>query len=136
MCVEVMKIVFGKNDVQVVERLCNFGVILYDCWENDEVIEVFEEVRSIVEICDVSEFFICVQVLNYIVKVYFCWYFGLCFIYFCVMNICKYFEELDYLYVEVLKIYMDFYGDQQKFIIGVMMMYGIVKLYLGDFVQV
>lgn len=59
LCVDVIRKVYGEKIVLVVERLCNFGVIFYDWWENDEVIEVFDEVREIVEICDIFEMFIC-----------------------------------------------------------------------------
>lgn len=36
----------------------------------------------------------------------------------------------------MLKIYLDFYGDNYKFFNGVRMIYGIVKLYLGDIDEV
>lgn len=135
MCVEVTKIAFGKNDVQVVERLCNLGVILHDRWENDEAIEVLEEARSIVETCDVSELFIRAQVLNYTAKVHLRWYLGLRFTHPRAMNTRKHLEESDHLHAEALKIYMDLHGDQQKFTTGVMMTYGTAKLHLGDLAQ-
>lgn len=72
--VEVTKKAYGESHVQVVERLCNLGVILHDRWENEEAIEVLEEARNIVETCDTSEMVIRAQVLNYTAKVHLRWY--------------------------------------------------------------
>ena len=135
MSVEVTKEAFGKNHVEVVERLCNLGVILHDRWENDEAMEVLEEARRIVETSDTSELFIRAQVLNYTAKVHLRWYLGLRFTHPRVPSTLKHLEESDTLHAQALKIYMEHHGDQQKFTTGVMMTYGTAKLHLGDIKQ-
>lgn len=135
LCVEVTRKAYGENDVQVVERLCNLGVILHDRWENDEAIEVLEEARRIVETCDTSELFIRAQVLNYTAKVHLRWYLGLRFTHPRAWSTRKHLEESDALHAQALKIYMDHHGDQHKFTTGVMMTYGTAKLHLGEIDQ-
>ena len=135
MSVEVTKKAFGENHVQVVERLCNLGVILHDRWENDEAMEVLEEARRIIETSDTSQLFIRAQVLNYTAKVHLRWYLGLRFTHPRVPSTLKHLEKSDTLHAQALKIYMEHYGDQQKFTTGVMMTYGTAKLHLGDIKQ-
>ena len=132
LCVEVTKKAYGENHVQVVERLCNLGVILHDRWENDEAIEVLDEARRIVEECDTSELFIRGQVLNYTAKVHLRWYLGLRYTHPRAWSTRKHLEESDALHAQAFKIYMDHHGDQSKFTNGVMMTYGTAKLHLGD----
>lgn len=135
MSVDVTKAAFGKNHVEVVERLCNLGVILHDRWENDKAMEVLEEARSIVETSDTSELFIRAQVLNYTAKVHLRWYLGLRFTHPREPSTRKHLEESDTLHAQALEIYMEHHGDQQKFTTGVMMTYGTAKLHLGDIKQ-
>ena len=135
LCVEVTKKTYGEKHVQVVERMCNLGVILHDRWENDEAIEVLEEARRIVDTLDTSEQFIRAQVLNYTAKVHLRWYLGLRFTHPRAWSTRKHLEESDALHAQALKIYMDQHGDQHKFTTGVMMTYGTAKLHLGEIDQ-
>lgn len=130
--VDVTKKAYGENHVQVVERLCNLGVILHDRWENDEAIEVLDEAKKIVEACDTSEQFIRGQVLNYTAKVHLRWYLGLRYTHPRAWSTRKHLQESDVLHAEAYKNYMDHLGDQSKFTSGVMMTYGTAKLHLGD----
>ena len=134
LCVEVTKKAYGKKHVQVVERLCNLGIILHDRWENDEAIEVLEEAREIIETCDASgsELFIRAQVCNYTAKVHLRWYLGLRHTHPRAWSTKKHLEESDALHEEALKIYKEHHGDQHKFTCGVMMTYGTAKLHLGQ----
>ncbi|XP_067026243.1 uncharacterized protein [Acropora muricata] len=133
--VDVTKITFGKNHVEVGKRLCNLGIILHDRWENDKAMEVLEEAKSIVEASDTSELFIRAQVLNYTAKVHLRWYLGLRFTHPREPSTRKHLEESDTLHSQALEIYMEHHGDQQKFTNGVMMTYGTAKLHLGDIKQ-
>jgi len=135
LCVEVTKKTYGEKHVQVVERMCNLGVILHDRWENDEAIEVLEEARRIVDTLDTSKQFIRAQVLNYTAKVHLRWYLGLRFTHPRAWSTRKHLEESDALHAQALKIYMDQHGDQHKFTTGVMMTYGTAKLHLGEIDQ-
>ncbi|XP_022802323.1 uncharacterized protein LOC111339863 [Stylophora pistillata] len=130
--VEVTRKAYGDIHVQLVERLCNLGIILHDRWENDEAIEVLEEAREIVEKCDSAEMFIRGQVLNYTAKVHLRWYLGLRYTH---PNECStkmHLTESVRLHAQALNIYHDLYGDNHKFTTGVMMTYGTAKLHLGD----
>jgi hypothetical protein len=49
MCVDVTKEVFGETHTEVIERLCNYGIILHDRWENEKAIEVLKEAREMTE---------------------------------------------------------------------------------------
>ncbi len=135
LCVEVTKKAYGEKDVEVVERLCNLGVILHDRWENDEAIQVLEEARKIVETCDASQMFIRGQVLNYTAKVHLRWYLGLRYTHPRAWSTKMHLKESDLLHEQALKIYHDLHGDQSKFTTGVMMTYGTAKLHLGDIDQ-
>lgn len=135
LCVEVTKKAYGDEDVEVVERLCNLGVILHDRWENDEAIQVLEEARRIVETCDASQMFIRGQVLNYTAKVHLRWYLGLRYTHPRAWSTKMHLKESDLLHEQALKIYHDLHGDQSKFTTGVMMTFGIAKLHLGEIDQ-
>ena len=137
LCVEVTRKAYGEKHVQVVERLCNLGIILHDRWENDEAIEVLEEARKIIETCDASrsELFIRAQVFNYTAKVHLRWYLGLRHTHPRAWSTKKHLEESHSLHEQALKIYKDHHGDQHKFTCGVMMTYGTAKLHLGQIEQ-
>ena len=135
LCVEVTKKAYGDNHVQVVERLCNFGVILHDRWENEQAIQVLEEAKKIVENCDSAEMFIRGQVLNYTAKVHLRWYLGLRYTHPHAWSTKIHLKESDALHEQALKIYHDLHGDNHKFTTGVMMTYGTAKLHLGDIDQ-
>ena len=49
MSVDVTKQAYGDQHAEVIERLCNYGIILNDSWKNSEAIEVMEEAQRIVE---------------------------------------------------------------------------------------
>ena len=137
MCVEVTRKVYGEKHVQVVERLCNLGIILHDRWENDEAIEVLEEAQKIIEACDTSrtELFIRAQVLNYTAKVHLRWYLGLRYTHPRAWSTKKHLEESNALHEEAVKIYKELHGDRHKFTLGTMMTYGTAKLHLGQVEQ-
>ena len=138
MCAEVTRKAYGEKHVQVVERLCNLGIILHDRWENDEAIEVLEEAQQIIEACDTSrtELFIRAQVLNYTAKVHLRWYLGLRYTHPRAWSTKKHLEESNALHEEAVKIYEELHGDRHKFTAGTMMTYGTVKLHLGQVEQV
>ena len=137
MCVEVTRKAYGEKHVQVVERLCNLGIILHDRWENDEAIEVLEEAQKIIEACDTSrtELFIRAQVLNYTAKVHLRWYLGLRYTHPRAWSTKKHLEESNALHEEAVKIYKELHGDRHKFTLGTMMTYGTAKLHLGQVEQ-
>lgn len=132
LCVEVTRKAYGDIHVQLVERLCNLGIILHDRWENDEAIEVMKEAREIVQKCDSAEMFIRGQVLNYTAKVHLRWYLGLRHTHPHVCSTQMHLTESAMLHEQALEIYHDLHGDNQKFTTGVMMTYGTAKLHLGD----
>ena len=134
MCVEVTRKAYGEKHVQVVERLCNLGIILHDRWENDEAIEVLEEAQKTIEACDTSrtELFIRAQVLNYTAKVHLRWYLGLRYTHPRAWSTKKHLEESNALHEEAVKIYKELHGDRHKFTLGTMMTYGTAKLHLGQ----
>ena len=136
MCVEVTRKAYGEKHVQVVERLCNLGIILHDRWENDEAIEVLEEAQKIIEACDTSrtELFIRAQVLNYTAKVHLRWYLGLRYTHPRAWSTKKHLEESNALHEEAVKIYEELHGVH-KFTAGTMMTYGTAKLHLGQVEQ-
>ena len=137
MCAEVTRKAYGEKHVQVVERLCNLGIILHDRWENDEAIEVLEEAQKIIEACDTSrtELFIRAQVLNYTAKVHLRWYLGLRYTHPRAWSTKKHLEESNALHEEAVKIYEELHGDRHKFTAGTMMTYGTAKLHLGQVEQ-
>ena len=137
MCAEVTRKAYGEKHVQVVERLCNLGIILHDRWENDEAIEVLEEAQKIIEACDTSrtELFIRAQVLNYTAKVHLRWYLGLRYTHPNAWSTKKHLEESNALHEEAVKIYEELHGDRHKFTAGTMMTYGTAKLHLGQVEQ-
>ena len=137
MCAEVTSKAYGEKHVQVVERLCNLGIILHDRWENDEAIEVLEEAQKIIEACDTSrtELFIRAQVLNYTAKVHLRWYLGLRYTHPRAWSTKKHLEESNALHEEAVKIYKELHGDRHKFTLGTMMTYGTAKLHLGQVEQ-
>ena len=135
LCVEVTRKAFGDNDVQVVERLCNLGIILHDRWENDEAIQVLEEARRIVETCEDSQLFIRGQVLNYTAKVHLRWYLGLRYTHPRAWSTKMHLKESHILHGQAAKIYHDLHGDRHKFTNGVKMTYGTAKLHLGEIDQ-
>lgn len=137
MCAEVTRKAYGEKHVQVVERLCNLGIILHDRWENDEAIEVLEEAQEIIEACDTSrtELFIRAQVLNYTAKVHLRWYLGLRYTHPRAWSTKKHLEESNALHEEAVKIYEELHGDRHKFTAGTMMTYGTAKLHLGKVEQ-
>ena len=61
LCVEVTIQTYGKKHEEVVERLCNYGIILHDRWKNERAVEVLEEAREIVETLG-NDLPICAQV--------------------------------------------------------------------------
>lgn len=137
MCAEVTRKAYGEKHVQVVERLCNLGIILHDRWENDEAIEVLEEAQEIIEACDTSrtELFIRAQVLNYTAKVHLRWYLGLRYTHPRAWSTKKHLEESNALHEKAVKIYEELHGDRHKFTAGTMMTYGTAKLHLGQVEQ-
>ena len=137
MCAEVTRKAYGEKHVQVVERLCNLGIILHDRWENDEAIEVLEEAQEIIEACDTSrtELFFRAQVLNYTAKVHLRWYLGLRYTHPNAWSTKKHLEESNALHEEAVKIYEELHGDRHKFTAGTMMTYGTAKLHLGQVEQ-
>jgi len=136
MCAEVTRKAYGEKHVQVVERLCNLGIILHDRWENDEAIEVLEEAQEIIEACDTSrtELFFRAQVLNYTAKVHLRWYLGLRYTHPNAWSTKKHLEESNALHEEAVKIYEELHGVH-KFTAGTMMTYGTAKLHLGQVEQ-
>ncbi|KAK3704473.1 hypothetical protein QZH41_013352, partial [Actinostola sp. cb2023] len=48
-CVDVTKQVYGNEHAEVIERLCNYAIILNDCGSNDEAIEIMEEAHRMTE---------------------------------------------------------------------------------------
>ena len=136
MCAEVTRKAYGEKHVQVVERLCNLGIILHDRWENDEAIEVLEEAQKIIEACDTSrtELFFRAQVLNYTAKVHLRWYLGLRYTHPNSWSTKKHLEESNALHEEAVKIYEELHGVH-KFTAGTMMTYGTAKLHLGQVEQ-
>ena len=136
MCAEVTRKAYGEKHVQVVERLCNLGIILHDHWENDEAIEVLEEAQEIIEACDTSgtELFFRAQVLNYTAKVHLRWYLGLRYTHPNAWSTKKHLEESNALHEEAVKIYEELHGVH-KFTAGTMMTYGTAKLHLGQVEQ-
>lgn len=68
MSVEVTKEVFGNQHEEVIERLCNYGIILNDCWKNEEAVKVMEEAREITEYLGMgAESAVCAQVNQLVV---------------------------------------------------------------------
>ena len=130
-CVEVTREAYGNNHVELVERLCNLGIILHDKWLNDEAIQVLEEARKIIENCDSTEMFLRGQVLNYTAKVHLRWYLGLRYTHPNERSAEMHLRNSEKLHAQALKIYQDLHGDNHKFPNGVMMTYGMVKLHLG-----
>ena len=137
MCAEVTRKAYGEKHVQVVERLCNLGIILHDHWENDEAIEVLEEAQEIIEACDTSgtELFFRAQVLNYTAKVHLRWYLGLRYTHPNAWSTKKHLEESNALHEEAVKIYEELLHGVHKFTAGTMMTYGTAKLHLGQVEQ-
>ena len=137
MCAEVTRKAYGEKHVQVVERLCNLGIILHDRWENDEAIEVLEEAQKIIEACDTSrtELFFRAQVLNYTAKVHLRWYLGLRYTHPNARSTKKHLEESNALHKEAVKIYEELLHGVHKFTAGTMMTYGTAKLHLGQVEQ-
>ena len=131
-CVEVTREAYGNSHVELVERMCNLGIILHDRWENDEAIQVLEEARKIIENCDSTEMFLRGQVLNYTAKVHLRWYLGLRHTHPHACSTNMHLRESATLHAQALKIYLDLHGDNHKFPNGVRMTYGTAKLHLGD----
>ena len=137
MCAEVTRKAYGEKHVQVVERLCNLGIILHDRWENDEAKQVLEEAQEIIEACDTSrrELFFRAQVLNYTAKVHLRWYLGLRYTHPNARSTKKHLEESNALHEEAVKIYEELLHGVHKFTAGTMMTYGTAKLHLGQVEQ-
>ena len=132
MCVEVTKQAYGEKHVEVVERLCNLGIILHDRWENEDAIKVLHEAKALSATLKDSEGFIQAQVANYTAKVQLRWSLGLIYTPGQIENARSRLEISKGLHEEALGIYQSLHGDQHKFNAGVMMTYGLVLMHLGE----
>lgn len=54
MSVDATKEAYGNQHPEVIERLCNYGIILNDLWKNEKAVKVMEEARKIAEFLEMD----------------------------------------------------------------------------------
>ena len=127
MSVDLTKDAFGSQHREVIERLCNYGIILHDRWENEEAIQVLGEARKLIDANYREEKFIRAQVINYTAKIHLRWLLGLEFLEGKAEEVKKHLDISKALHEEALEIYSKLYGEHKgRFNAGTMMTYAAV----------
>ena len=133
MCVTVTREAFGCHDKEVIERLCNYGIILHDRWENEEAIEVLSEARKLIDEHYKDEKFIRAQVMNYTAKIRLRWFLGLIYSEDKSQEITHHLDISRELHEQALAIYSQLYGQHKgRFNAGTMMTYAVVLQHYGE----
>ncbi|XP_031574416.1 uncharacterized protein LOC116308174 [Actinia tenebrosa] len=131
MCVEVTKQAYGDIHEEVVERLCNYGIILHDLWQNERAIQVLKEARRMAESLG-SDLPICAQVYNYTAKVFLRWFLGLIYTEGMTEKAINYLNKSKNLHEKALQIYENLQGKEHKFYAGTLMTYSMVLRHQGE----
>ncbi|XP_048589454.1 uncharacterized protein LOC116606690 [Nematostella vectensis] len=133
MSVEVTSEVYGKTHTEVIERLCNLGIILHDAWKNEEALEALCKARDLVEALDSqSRGAIHAQVMNYTAKVYLRWFLSLIHTEGMTSRASEYLENSKAFHEKALEIYERLYSRKHKFYTGTLMTYAIALRHSGD----